>query len=47
MELLYTGKDFIEICGTEKMAERIFWFVDWQTPSAAYDEGGWDDEEFV
>ena len=35
----YTGDDFIELCdGDEKLAERLFWYCDWQHPSSAYPE---------
>lgn len=41
----YTGNDFIEECGGDvTMAERLFWYCDWQHPSAALPEIE-DDEE--
>lgn len=41
----YTGNDFIEECdGNVGKAERLFWYFDWQHPSAALPEIE-DDEE--
>lgn len=41
----YTGNDFIEECdGNVEKAERLFWYCDWQHPSAALPEIE-DDEE--
>lgn len=35
----YTGNDFTEECGGNKdMAERLFWYCDWQHPSSALPE---------
>ena len=35
----YTGDDFIEQCGGDAtLAEALFYYVDWQHPSSAYDE---------
>ena len=35
----YTGNDFIEECnGSLELAERLFWYCDWQHPSSAVDE---------
>lgn len=35
----YTGKDFLEECnGDRELAERLFWYCDWQHPSSAVDE---------
>ena len=35
----YTGNDFIEECnGSLELAERLFWYCDWQHPSSAADE---------
>ncbi len=35
----YTGDDFIEECGGDAgKAERLFWYCDWQHPSAALPE---------
>mgnify|MGYP000000644608 FL=1 len=35
----YTGNDFIEECnGNLELAERLFWYCDWQHPSSAVDE---------
>lgn len=34
-----TGDDFVSECdGDVQMAERLFWYCDWQHPSAAYPE---------
>jgi len=45
----YTGDDFIEQCGGRvDQAETLFYFVDWQHPSSAYEDlkaGGDFDEE--
>lgn len=39
LEFCYTGDDFIELCdGDLKMAERTFWFCDWQHPSTGYED---------
>lgn len=36
----YTGDDFIsECCDNIELAERLFWFCDWQHPSAPMGEG--------
>ena len=41
----YTGNDFwTEAGGDAELAERLFWYVDWQHPSSAVDEVS-DDEE--
>lgn len=41
----YTGKDFLDECkGNLELAERLFWYCDWQHPSSAIDEV-WDEEE--
>ncbi len=41
-----TGDDFIWICGgNAELAERLFWFCDWQHPSSAYDEGIFEEDE--
>ena len=35
----YTGNDFIEECeGDVELAERLFWYCDWQHPSSAFPE---------
>ena len=35
----YTGRDFVEECnGDRELAERLFWYCDWQHPSSAADE---------
>lgn len=35
----YTSNDFIEECGGNlELAERLFWYCDWQHPSSAVDE---------
>ena len=35
----YTGNDFLEECsGDRELAERLFWYCDWQNPSSAVDE---------
>ncbi len=35
----YTGDDFIEECdGDVELAERLFWYCDWQHPSSALPE---------
>lgn len=35
----YTGEDFLEECdGNLELAERLFWYCDWQHPSSAADE---------
>lgn len=42
----YTGNDFIEVCdGSLELAERLFWYCDWQHPSSAYSEVCEDEEE--
>ena len=42
----YTGDDFVELCGGDvEMAERLFWYCDWQHPGSAYDEVCDGDEE--
>lgn len=41
----YTGNDFVEICeGDVEKAKKLSSYVDWQTPSAAYDAGEIDDD---
>ena len=45
-ECCYTGDDFIEECGgNEELAERLFWYCDWQHPSSAHPEICDDEEE--
>ena len=40
LDRCYTGDDFIAECsGDAELAERLFWFCDWQTPSAPMGEG--------
>ena len=35
----YTGNDFIEECeGDVELAERLFWYCDWQHPSSEFPE---------
>ena len=35
----YTRNDFLEMCsGQEKLAEMLFYILDWQTPSSALEE---------
>lgn len=42
----YTGDDFIKECGGDReMAERLFWYCDWQHPSSALPEIDDSDEE--
>ena len=42
----YTGKDVVEECGgDESLAERLFWYCDWQNPSSALAEVADDEEE--
>ena len=42
----YTGDDFIEECyGNKELAERLFWYCDWQHPSSAYPEVCDEDDE--
>lgn len=42
----YTGNDFIEECdGNVEKAERLFWYCDWQHPSAALPEIENDEED--
>ena len=37
--MMYTGRDFVDLCnGDEKLAERLFWYCDWQHPSSALPE---------
>ena len=44
--LMYTGKDFLDLCdGDEALAERLFWYCDWQHPSSALQEVADDDDE--
>ena len=39
LDCCYTGDDFVELCrGNVDLAEELFWFVDWQHPSSAFDE---------
>lgn len=41
----YTGDDFIEECGgDEELAERLFWYCDWQHPGSALPEVEDEDE---
>lgn len=41
----YTGNDFIDECdGDVELAERLFWFCDWQHPSTVMCEGFGDDD---
>ena len=41
----YTGDDFIEECdGNAELAERLFWYCDWQHPSSSRIELEDDDE---
>lgn len=41
----FTGDDFIKECdGDLKLAERLFWYCDWQHPSAARYEIGDENE---
>ena len=41
----YTGNDFVEECGgDEELAERLFWYCDWQHPCSAIDEVQDDDD---
>ena len=45
--MCYTGDDFIELCdGDAEKAERLFWFCDWQHPSAALPEIEEDDRRW-
>lgn len=45
VSMCYTGDDFVDECGGDtEMAERLFWYCDWQHPSSAIDEIT-DDEE--
>ena len=47
LDMCYTGNDFIDLCdGDAKLAERLFWYCDWQHPSSALNEVT-DDEEDV
>jgi len=35
----YTGNEFLQECdGNSEMAERLFWYCDWQHPSSAFPE---------
>lgn len=46
VENCYTGNDFIKECnGDREKAERLFWYCDWQHPSAALGDGVIDDDE--
>ena len=57
LEECFTGDDFIQECeGNVEKAESLFWYCDWQHPSAAvdeledeeeeeYEDEDWDDEE--
>ena len=46
LDICYTGDDFISICGGDvEKAKRLFYYVDWQTPGAAWDAGEIDDED--
>lgn len=46
MELVYSKKDFIDICnGDEQLAITIHDAVDWQCPETLYDEWGYNDLE--
>lgn len=34
--MMYTGREFVDLCnGDKKLAERLFWYCDWQHPSTA------------
>lgn len=42
----YTGDDFIEECGGDReLAERLFWYCDWQHPISAHTEIEDEEEE--
>ena len=42
----YTGDDFLKLYGGKQgIAERVFWYCDWQHPSSVLGEGWPDDEE--
>lgn len=46
LALCFTGDDFIDECGGDVgKAERLFWYVDWQSPSSAVDEICDDEDE--
>lgn len=39
VESCYTWYDFVELCGGDTdLAERLFWYCDWQHPSSALPE---------
>lgn len=39
VECCYTGNDFVKECsGDTELAERLFWYCDWQHPSSALQE---------
>lgn len=41
-DTVYTGRDFLELCnGQEEIAEELFSQLDWQCPSALFNE--WED----
>lgn len=42
----YTGQDFVDECdGNVEMAERLFWYCDWQHPSSAFPEIDFEEED--
>jgi len=44
--ICYTGQDFVDECGGNKdLAERLFWYCDWQHPSSALPEVDEEEEE--
>ena len=46
LDICYTGDDFLEECnGNLELAERLYWYCDWQHPSSALPEV--DDDEDI
>lgn len=42
----YTGDDFLDECGGDvDLAERLFWYCDWQHPSSALPEVDYEEDE--
>lgn len=45
LSLCYTGDDFVDECaGDTELAERLFYYCDWQHPSSALPEVDHDDD---
>ena len=45
LSVCYAGVDFVQECaGDVKLAERLFYYCDWQHPSSALPEVDYEDE---